>query len=365
MDKEFYPRDTLEQAIRSWWLVVVLMVLGGAAGLIFSMMHPPLYDAKAVFTTSIDVTRTGQMTDVEVDQAIGIVGDIISSSVVTEQVVQKVKSAGISIDTANFNGMASTDRKNYQWEVHIITSNPNTAMLIANVWADVATSSLDSAYQHALLAQGYQRYLDSLESCLEQTAVNEPAQSICNRSNLANIQLELAKTGSLVKQEKQASQGLLPIMLVSLSNKAELPSKPAVFGRSSKRFLRRIGWRLLLAVWAIYLGLPESVYREKVNDQACLASHALVVVGLLDFAASHHQHAVDRQSCWIGFGGRAIGYRLGSFSTDLVGPVRFETRPVSSASRSPFRICDGGVAGDRPGFLSSNNALQGYQFYQK
>src|SRR5271169_2896789 len=203
MDKPFYPRDTLEQAIHSWWLIVVFMVLGAGAGLIFSLMQHPVYDAKAVFTASLDPTWAGQMTDVEVDDAIGIVGDIISSTDVTAQVLQKAKTAGISMDTANFNEMASTQRLNYQWELHILNGNPNTATLIANIWADAAKASLDSAYQHALLAKNYQRYLDSLESCLEQTAALDPAQSICNSSNLANIQQEMAKTGLLVKQEKQ------------------------------------------------------------------------------------------------------------------------------------------------------------------
>lgn len=216
MDKAFYPRDTLEQAIHNWWLIVLFMVLGGGAGLIFSVMHSPVYDAKAVFTTSIDPTWTGQMTDVEVDEAIGIVGDIISSTDVTAQVVQAAKSAGISIDTANFDQMASTERLNYQWEVHILSNNPKTATSLANLWAGAAAVSLNNAYQHALLADGYQRYLDLLETCLGKTAATVgPSQSICTRSNLANIQMEMVKTGTLVKQEKQASQGLLPIVLVS------------------------------------------------------------------------------------------------------------------------------------------------------
>ncbi|MDR3572910.1 MAG: hypothetical protein P4L50_03530 [Anaerolineaceae bacterium] len=261
MDKAFYPRDTLEQAIHSWWLIVVFMVLGGGAGLLFSLIRPPVYDAKAVFTTSIDSTRIGQMTDVEVDEAIGIVGDIISSTDVTQQVVQKVQSAGISITAANFNEMASTQRKNYQWEVHILNSNPSTAVLIANIWADAAANSLNSAYQHALLAQGYQRYLDSLENCLEQTAAAGPAQSTCSRSNLANIQQELKKTGSFVQQEKQASQGLLPDVLVSLSEKAQPLSKPAIFGRNQSVFSGAlVGF--LLALWAIYVHLPDRFSRK-------------------------------------------------------------------------------------------------------
>jgi len=261
MDKAFYPRDTLDQAIHSWWFIVVFMVLGGLAGLIFSLIHPPVYDAKAVFTTSIDTTRTGQLTDVEVDQAIGIVGDILSSTEVTAQVIQNGKAAGISMDGADFNQMASTQRKDYLWEIHILNRNPNIALSIANIWADAAARSVNDAYQHALLAQGYERYLDSLESCLGQTAAAEPTQSICTRSNLANIQLELAKTGSLVKQEKQASQGLLPAVLVSLSERAQLPTKPALFGRNQSVFSGAlVGF--LLALWAIYLHLPDRFMRK-------------------------------------------------------------------------------------------------------
>jgi hypothetical protein len=261
MEKAFYPRDTLEQAIHSWWFIVLFMVLGGVAGLIFSWIRPPVYDAKAVFTTSIDLTRTGELSDVEVDQAIGIVGDIISSTDITEQVVQKGKAAGINIDASNFEDMATTVRKNYLWEVHILNNNPNTAVLLANIWADTAANALGIAYRHALLAQGYQRYLDSLESCLGQTATIEPAQSTCSRSNLANIQLELAKTGSLVKQEKQASQGLLPAVLVSLSEKAHSLSKPVLFGRNLSVFSGAlVGF--LLALWAIFLRLPDRFTRK-------------------------------------------------------------------------------------------------------
>lgn len=265
MSDSFYPRDTIERAMSNWWLIVVIMVLGAGVGWLFHQMHPPVYEAEVTLSTSIDFSRTGFLTDVEEDQAVDLIGDIISSTKVLERVVKQSKSEGLAIDLGTLQSISYIERQNFQWIFRIRHPDPNTASYLVNMWAKEAYKVLSKASKHALIAEGLLRYLDSLETCLEQLAMSEPVHSFCDVQNLDQILKELESTGEEAQREKLASQGLSPAMGFGICEVAVTPEKPVQYGRNQIMLSgAMIGF--VFAIWAIYLQLPERIIERKPDD---------------------------------------------------------------------------------------------------
>ena len=75
------------------------------------MIVPAKYEAQAEINLAVDFSKTGQITDIEQDQIVEMVGDICKSDNVINQVLENY-SAFSQID---FDQMAKLERRNMQW----------------------------------------------------------------------------------------------------------------------------------------------------------------------------------------------------------------------------------------------------------
>lgn len=219
---DFRPLDFVDRIKQYWWVMVVFMLVGGAVGYGISLTNLPKFETRAVISVAIDYTRTGFLTDIEEDQTVEIVGDVILSDEVIQDAITRLQ----NVDIEAFRDKLKLERKNNQWLLKVIAADPSQAAEFANVWADAAFSELEMVREHATKAEYYQRYLDSLASCLEETASFEPAQAICSLKNLDHLSQELEITGKLVDSEKIASRGIMPAVSFTISQKAVVPIEP-------------------------------------------------------------------------------------------------------------------------------------------
>ncbi len=254
LNEAFFPLDTLENALRSWWVVVLVMLLGACAGWVVHRLHPPIYEAQSAITVAIDFTHTGQLTDVEEDYAIGVVGDVIGS------VVDPGNPASAVAPTQN----TTLERYNNTWTLRVRDRDPQAAAQLANRWAQAAYSALTDAHSHALAADRLIRIQDSLQSCLEQSVASGPVQAVCALNNLDTIQTDLVDMGAVLQQEQLASQGILPYTTFALTGTAEPPTSPAIY-RQGQMVLAGALIGLVLAIWGVYLRLPARLARRKVR----------------------------------------------------------------------------------------------------
>ena len=97
MDTSFSPLETFKRAINYWWLIFLLMLLGGLSGWAIHLFKPAVYEASAAISFAIDYGQTGQLTDVEEDQMLGLVGDVIASPQVINSVIAKAQQEGLNI----------------------------------------------------------------------------------------------------------------------------------------------------------------------------------------------------------------------------------------------------------------------------
>ena len=142
MDREFTPRDVLDLALRLWWFVVVVMLLGAATGWGFHQLRPAVYEGRASLATGIDYVRTGPLNDLEEDQAMELVGDVIKSDATKRMALELAETQGVSISEDVFTGSSYLERQNYTWVLRVRHADPDTAAMLTNAWIDALMQCL-------------------------------------------------------------------------------------------------------------------------------------------------------------------------------------------------------------------------------
>jgi uncharacterized protein involved in exopolysaccharide biosynthesis len=226
------PLEALQNAFRFWWFLFCLAVAGGLAGMVIHGLRPPVYEAVARFSASIDFVSTGPLTQLEEDIAIDSISDLAFSSAVMERVAEKARAQGIATSAAELKKSALFERRVNVWDLRLRSTDPQRAEQLANIWVDEGQAALLDSYQHALEAERLNRVLRGLESCLERAAASEPSSAQCSRYRFADIQADLQEAGQAYARERIASGGLSAGLRIGPVDHAVLPTQPVILGRS-------------------------------------------------------------------------------------------------------------------------------------
>jgi len=249
-NQEFSPFESVERALARWWVMVILMIIGGSAGWIFHFFYPPVFEAKAVITINIDFEKR-QLTQYEEDSAFSAAGAIITSSGVKNLVIAEAQANGYSLDLSQIQENFYLERKQSVWELRVRDQEPKVAAELTNIWAEKATEVLNAALKHALQADQLQAQVNGLKNCL----AGAPGQTATTQLDCKSISQEQIQatvkglTGELV-QEKKSSLGIIPIMTIGLTEVAGVPDKPAVFGQAGL-VLAGAFIGLIVSLWGI------------------------------------------------------------------------------------------------------------------
>ncbi len=227
---EFVPLAMLERWLRSIWLVVALTVAGGLAGWIIHQVRPPLYEARIGFTVSYDLTNMGAMTQFEQDHASGAVGELMYASDILQSVAQRAGEQGIPITPEELLALATKERQAQTWYIRVRHTDPATAAALANLWGEEVNAVLAQTFAEGVKAQELERYLVSLETCLQRSVVVEPVMQECSARSLPSLEQEMRTTGQALTAARLASRGILPSLAMDWSEKAVTPSRPALLG---------------------------------------------------------------------------------------------------------------------------------------
>ncbi len=226
MERGVDVQEKVMEVVRSWWLITACMLLGAAAGWGIGRVQPPVFEAAAEITVSIDFTRTGALTDAEEDFAVGVVGDLIQSDAVFEAVFAQAQTMDEGIDREALRQSLSADRYYNVWRMRARDGNSQQAADLVNAWGQAAYTALSEAAAHARAAYQWETYLDGLTSCVGQSVGMEPAPAECRRWELSELQNEIQRVGQILRAEKDAAQGIVPWSAYSEVRLAEVPSSP-------------------------------------------------------------------------------------------------------------------------------------------
>jgi len=226
------PREKALTILTFWWVVAAAAILGGLAGLAIFALKDPVYEAQVSITMGIDFARTGYMEQYDKDLALGTAAGIIYSADVLQQVVDEAQASDIPVDYDTLKNDSIIERKSFVWLLRVRHNDPEQAAILANRWMELGIAALDTAAQHAIRADGLQEYMNSLETCLEQVAVNALVPA-CPYHSVNELQSELSVSQTEFLLEKQAARNLFPQVTYSVSQPATLPQAPVNYGRNN------------------------------------------------------------------------------------------------------------------------------------
>jgi len=229
-------RPYLTSMLKNWWMVVLIMLFGAVGGQVVHWLSPDIYEASAKLTTSIDFSKAGILSDVEMDVAMVSIGDVIKSDAVLDQLQDRVTSKYPELTQTDLRQNISLERYNMVWTIRFRNTDPVLARHVVNQWAEIALDQLSQSHAHAVNAEQYYRYLDSLTACLSQAAGSNVLPVQCPQGSFSSIQNEIAHVGSQTVLEGELSQGVNPAATVVLTNSAQIPETPVNYGQAGKIF---------------------------------------------------------------------------------------------------------------------------------
>jgi len=220
------------QVMKRWWLLIGLMILGGVAGLLLSLVRQPLYQSEATVTTVLDYAVLGRLDDWEQDQLYLAIGDVIESTKVKEQVIAAANANDIALTVKDIDENFAADRQDTRWMMRVRAESPELAQQLNEYWTAAAMDALVEMSINNQQAFVYQRYLASLTDCFEQSVVIDPVSQECSISDVNAIReamtTAIASTGSLDYRRSL----ILFHASFELTTEPTLPASVAVFSRS-------------------------------------------------------------------------------------------------------------------------------------
>jgi capsular polysaccharide biosynthesis protein len=262
MSQEMVPLDELKHLLRYWWVLVALVIVGGGLGWLVHSLRSPIYEARAAITVNINYDRSGELTDIEEDQAMEAVGRVISSTDVQETLLADLQSSGNPIPAAQWDSMHTLERTNALWVLIVHSADPQQAADLANAWADVAYPALEDALYHANQAETQQRYQDALMACIQPGASAGPLPDVCQGSTPEQIDAEIQQAALSVQQEQPGGRGLLPATLLAFNERAVVPQSPVRYAANTFVFAGgMIGF--LLGITLLELNMPARLFKEQ------------------------------------------------------------------------------------------------------
>ncbi len=232
----FSPRRAAQGVLEKWWLIVLLAVLGGLLGLLFHFQRQPLYQATVSFSADVDYSQTGPLPDRNLDQIMGAVSNLFTSSRTREQVAQAALAQGIQTDRASLREMAVLERRLSVFQIHIRHADPQTAASLANLWGQLGIAELQRAHDYALQARSWSEIMDTLTGCAPYPEPPTAEFESCRIPLGHTIDGELAEARQQRQQALWEARGISPALIFALTEEAELPVRPVQFGRNTVVF---------------------------------------------------------------------------------------------------------------------------------
>ena len=180
MTSEIDPGEVLSRLLRSWWVIVLCMLLLGAAGYLFHTLRPPVYEATATFNVWLDfndLTTDREFTEYDEDLSINAVGNAYVSPVVLEKVIAEALKQGWIQAENELILNYKLERKHENWELRYLSTDPQLAMDVVNFWAASGYAHLNEL-EKAQALPAYVRFSEPVRAVL-------PAAPVCyGRNNL-------------------------------------------------------------------------------------------------------------------------------------------------------------------------------------
>jgi hypothetical protein len=219
------PLEMLKRTLQRWWMLVALMVLGGAAGWVFSLLQPPVYESTTVYQVNLDEQQL-------VDRK--LVASMFNDPTVLSDMVTTANSQNIPLEQKDFNADDfSLDRRGAEWFVTVRSTDPARAAHLADLWLGGVDAALQEVRAHSFQVYSLRLQYDSLSKCFAEMDFQQANQ--CAGTSFADpaaLDAWLNGLEAQIASEQVAARGIDTAVMFVIISPANLPSHPVLYSVS-------------------------------------------------------------------------------------------------------------------------------------
>ncbi|MBN2047886.1 MAG: hypothetical protein JW750_08600 [Anaerolineaceae bacterium] len=209
MMTEITLKQTLYLLRRFWWVVLILTLLGAAAGWLFSVLVPPIYQGGVKIPVVFRPEQTGDLDELELDVAMSVLGQLLGSDAVFEQSVDRLADQDIQVSVDDLRDRAYLELRKDTFWLLVRMSDPEISSAAASAWGEAGKQLLDRADQ---AARAYHEMVVAdapYQSCFSDFAA-ETNGYLCSQDDLAlSFSAANEASGEELLEQNILTQGLL------------------------------------------------------------------------------------------------------------------------------------------------------------
>lgn len=227
---ELHPLFT--RAMKRWPWILSLSLLGALGGFLFSLLHPPRYQAEALLGVSIHYGVTQPLALVVEDRALSRMATLVMADTTLEQVLEQlsseVRNARGWERPSDMRPMLRLEQRLSEWALIAFDEDPKIASSVAQTWAEVTLEVFDEANEHAWRAS--ELLVGSfIVECQESMEQGKPMQVWECVSYPLGVEAQALQEE--LETEIELSRGMLPNISYELIRDAGVPTRPILWKR--------------------------------------------------------------------------------------------------------------------------------------
>lgn len=222
----------VDRLAQRWPILLAAFLAGCLAGLLFSLVTPPIYQSTAAIAINIDYGRTQPLELIVEDRALDRVWQLLVSDETLLLTLERLQSSeGADEAWESLSALRShvrLEQRLSRWELHGIHRDPRSAAAIANAWAATSLEQLQQAQMHAWNAvqlQGAPFLVQCFALYPAGVAPDALWECVASGPELTSEAVDV------LRAEVEASHGILPNLAYELTESAAVPEKPVLWSR--------------------------------------------------------------------------------------------------------------------------------------
>jgi hypothetical protein len=241
MVEDIAPRESLERALRYWWVIALAMLVGGFIGWSFGRFSRPVYEARADYRVTLDeavLLAELRKTDPGAELTYEIrapyltpVALIFYAPEVRYAVEQQALVDGLDFPKDGFrNGQLTLDQRRSDWTIIVRHSDSETAAKLANLWTAIADEYLQRAHEQAALAASLKLEIDLLAKCFSNATLADA--NLCAGTffaDAAEMQTYYQDLDRQYQEAFSATEGISTLVSYGRGAAAEPPLRPIYY----------------------------------------------------------------------------------------------------------------------------------------
>ena len=257
---DYHVKLLSKKGFEPWLIVAVGIILGALIGGVLSLFFTPIYEARALVSTNMELRVDGTLTEIMLDAQINHIGELVFYPEVVSRLIETEAAQGNELTLEALKQKTSVERQLMNTIIKVKDPDPQLAARIASEWAEILYNRLNEAYLHAVRLSEAKLQYEALSACFS-NALKVP-KTFCLSLTPDELSKEIERLNAIILEESPKSLGLTIALNVSQYQPAAVPADPLNYHRGTL-ILSGAGVGLIIGIL-----LNEIPSKHKKTDEA-------------------------------------------------------------------------------------------------